>query len=76
MNVGALIVLAKLFQDAVGVSIIGPPAPPPQEIEPTGPGGIPSYCIRSDGKLTFPCWQKYIVEGGSNSEWQDYLFGR
>jgi hypothetical protein len=32
MNVGALIVLAKLFQDAVGpVSPIGPPAP--KEIE-------------------------------------------
>jgi len=34
MNIGALIVLAKLFQDAVGeVSPIGPPAPP------TTPGG-------------------------------------
>jgi len=29
MNIGGLIVLAKLFQDAVGVSpsVIGPPAP-------------------------------------------------
>jgi len=77
MNIGALIVLAKLFQDAVGdVSLIGPPAPNGNGPEPTGPGGVPSYCVRSDGKLTFPCWQKYIEPGGSNSEWQDYLFGR
>ena len=27
MNIGAILVLAKLFQDAAGVSIIGPPAP-------------------------------------------------
>jgi len=32
MNIGALIVLVKLFQDAVGVSIIGPPAPNDKEI--------------------------------------------
>ena len=33
MNIGALIVLAKLFQDAVGpVSPIGPPAPNGEEI--------------------------------------------
>tara|TARA_Y100000310_G_scaffold207453_1_gene207979 strand:+ start:140 stop:337 length:198 start_codon:yes stop_codon:yes gene_type:complete len=44
MNIGAILVLAKLFQDAVGVSpsVIGPPAPndvPPSEIKPTcGPG--------------------------------------
>jgi len=74
MNIGALLVLWKLIKDAgVAVSPIGPPAPPP---EPTGPGGVPSYCVRPDGKLTFPCWQKYIETGGSNSEWQDYLFGR
>ena len=38
MNIGAILVLAKLFQDAVGVSIIGPPAPndvPPSEIKPS-----------------------------------------
>ena len=37
MNIGAILVLAKLFQDAAGVSIIGPPAPndvPPSEIKP------------------------------------------
>ena len=35
MNVGALIVLAKLFQDAVGVSpsVIGPPAPNGEPVE-------------------------------------------
>ena len=42
MNLTALIPLLKLFTDAVGVSIIGPPAPdtPAQtEIKPTcGPG--------------------------------------
>jgi len=77
MNLGAVLVLLKLWKDAgVAVSPIGPPAPEPKGPEPTGPGGVPSYCVRPDGKLTFPCWQKYIEPGGSNSEWQDYLFGR
>jgi len=73
MNIGALIVLFKLLKDAGAVSplVIGPPAP-----EPKGPGGVPSYCIRADGKLTFPCWQKFIDPAGSNSDWQDYLKGR
>jgi len=72
MNLGPLIVLFKFLKDAGGLSptLVGPPAP-----EPKGPGGIPSYCVRADGKLTFPCWQKYIEPDGSNNEWQDYLTG-
>ena len=41
MNIGAILVLVKLFQDAVGpVSLVGPPAPNEYtEIKPTcGPG--------------------------------------
>ena len=52
MNIGALIVLAKLFQDAVGVSIIGPPAPndvAPSEIKPKcGPGKYAQFNTSTD----------------------------
>ena len=68
MNIGALIVLAKLFQDAVGVSIIGPPAPNDDKIH--------ELCYRPDSKLTFNCWQKYVQPGGSYLDWQDYITGR
>jgi hypothetical protein len=38
MNIGAMLVLVKLFQDAVGsVSPIGPPAPKDEEIPTTVP---------------------------------------
>ena len=46
MNIGAILVLAKLFQDAAGVSIIGPPAPngvPPSEIKPICAPGHYAY---------------------------------
>ena len=68
MNIGALIVLGKLLKDAgVAVSPIGPPAPD---------NNIPdNFCYRTDGKLTFVCWQKYIEPGGSSLDWQDYLSG-
>jgi hypothetical protein len=69
MNIGAILVLAKLFQDAVGVSpqVIGPPAPNDK---------IHELCYRPDGKLTFNCWQKYVEPGGSYLDWQDYITGR
>ena len=74
MNIGALIVLAKLLKDAgVAVSPIGPPAPP---TEPTGPGGVPSHCVRPDGKLTWGCYLKYIDSSGSLNDYEDYLKGR
>jgi hypothetical protein len=71
MNIGAMLVLVKLFQDAVGsVSPIGPPAPNDDKIH--------ELCYRPgpDRKLTFPCWQKYVEPGGSYLDWQDYLTGR
>jgi len=73
MNLGPLIVLFKFLKDAGGLSptLVGPPAP-----EPTGPGGIPSYCVRTDGKLTYPCWQQYIEPDGSYLDWTDYLSGK
>jgi len=46
MNIGAILVLAKLFTDAVGVSIIGPPAPndvAPSEIKPICAPGHYAY---------------------------------
>jgi len=49
MNIGALIVLAKLFQDAVGVSIIGPPAPKEQEI----PTNVPLKPICGPGLYAY-----------------------
>jgi len=49
MNIGALIVLAKLFQDAVGVSIIGPPAPNDKEI----PTNVPLKPICGPGRYAY-----------------------
>jgi len=73
MNISALIVLGKLLKDAGVVSplVIGPPAP-----EPTGPGAVPSSCIRPDGKLTWGCYLKYIDSSGSLNDYEDYLKGR
>jgi hypothetical protein len=68
MNIGAMLVLVKLYQDAVRPSSVGPPAPNDDKVH--------ELCYRPDGKLTFNCWQKYVEPGGSNSDWQDYLFGR
>ena len=54
MNIGAILVLAKLFQDAVGASplVIGPPAPndvAPSEIKPTcGPGKYAKFNYTTD----------------------------
>jgi len=69
MNIGGLIVLFKLLKDAgmVAPTLIGPPAPD---------NGIPSYCVRADGKLTFPCYLKYIDSSGSLNDYEDYLKGR
>jgi len=52
MNLGALIVLAKLFQDAVGVSIIGPPAPNDKEI-PTVVTAVPLKPICGPGHYAY-----------------------
>jgi len=73
MNIGGMIVLFKLLKDSGVVSplIIGPPEP-----EPKGPGGVPSYCVRVDGKLTFACYLKYIDSSGSLNDYEDYLKGR
>jgi len=69
MNIGAMIVLAKLLKDAgVAVSPIGPPAPDDDKIH--------KLCYRPDNKLTFNCWQKYVEPGGSYLDWQDYITGR
>lgn len=72
MNLGPLIVLFKFLKDAGGLSptLVGPPAP-----EPEGPGGIPSYCVRADGKLTLDCYLKYIDSSGSLTDYEDYLLG-
>ena len=52
MNIGPMLVLIKLFQDAKGVSIIGPPAPngeTPTEIKPTcGPGKYAKFNTSTD----------------------------
>jgi len=67
MNLGPLLVLAKLF-GGLGLTqtVIGPPDPNKPE----------SFCYRTDGKLTFPCWQKYVDPGGSRNDWEDYLKDR
>ena len=68
MNIGAILVLVKLFQDAVGpVSLVGPPAPNDDKIH--------ELCYRPDGKLTFNCWQKYVDPAGSYLDWHDYITG-
>jgi len=67
MNIGALIVLGKLLKDAgVAVSPIGPPAPDNGDI----PG---NFCYRTDGKLTWLCYQKYVDTAASYNDYQDYL---
>ena len=67
MNIGALIVLGKLFQDAVGASIIGPPDPN---------GDVPgNFCYRTDGKLTWACYRKFVDPAASYNDYQDYLTG-
>ena len=68
MNIGAMLVLVKLFQDAVGpVSPIGPPAPN---------GDIPdNFCYRTDGKLTWACYRKHVDPAASYNDYQDYLTG-
>ena len=68
MNLGPLIVLLKLYQDAMGpVSPIGPPAPNGDE--------IPSLCYTTKGKLTWLCYLKYVDPAASDSDYQDYLKG-
>jgi hypothetical protein len=64
-----LLPLLKLIFDSGAVS---PKAP--TDVTPSDK--IPASCIRVDGKLTFPCWQKYIDPAGSNTDWQDYLHDR
>jgi hypothetical protein len=66
MNIGAIIVLAKLFQDAVGVSpsVIGPPAPNGDEL-----------CYTKEGKFTWLCYLQYVDPAASYSDYQDYLKG-
>ena len=69
MNLTAIIPLLKLLKDAGEVSIIGPPAPDDN-------GTVPSSCVRSDGKLTWGCYLKYIDSSGSLNDYEDYLKGR
>jgi len=64
-----LIPLLKLIIDSGAVSPIAPTDVTPSD-------KIPPSCIRVDGKLTFPCWQKFIDPAGSDSDWQDYLYDR
>jgi len=68
MNIGGLIVLFKLLKDAgmVAPTLIGPPAPDNGDI----PG---NFCYRSDGKLTFACYRKFVDEAASGNDYQDYL---
>jgi hypothetical protein len=67
-----LIPLLKLIIDSGAVSPIAP-----TDVTAVTPGDkIPGSCVRADGKLTFPCWQKFIDPAGSNSDWQDYLHDR
>jgi len=68
MNIGAILVLAKLFQDAVGVSIIGPPAP-------NGDKKNGALCYRPDGKLTWLCYLEHVDPAASYTDYQDYLTG-
>ena len=51
MNIGSLLVLAKLFTDAVGpVSLVGPPAPKePEEI----PTNVPLKPICGSGRYAY-----------------------
>jgi len=67
MNIGSLIVLAKLFTDATGAISVGPPAPNGDE--------IPSLCYTTKGKLTWLCYLKYVDPAASYSDYQDYLKG-
>jgi len=71
MNIGAILVLAKLFQDAFGpVSLVGPPGP-------DAPNGdeIPSSCYMTNGKLSWLCYLKYVDPAASPSDYEDYLKG-
>jgi len=66
MNLGAILVLAKLFQDAVGpVSLVGPPAP----------NGDDSLCYNKEGKFTWLCYLQYVDPAASYTDYQDYLKG-
>jgi hypothetical protein len=66
MNLGSLIVLAKLFTDAVGpVSLVGPPAPKePKEI----PTNVPLKPICGPGryaqKLPSGLWSCLVIPKG------------
>jgi len=51
MNIGAMLVLVKLFQDAVGVSIIGPPAP--KDVVPTTVTNVPGKPICGLGHYAY-----------------------
>ena len=67
MNIGPMLVLIKLFQDAKGVSIIGPPAPKDDE--------IPRLCYNTKGKFTWLCYLKYVDPAASYNDYRDYLKG-
>jgi hypothetical protein len=61
MNIGAILVLAKLFQDAVGVSpsVIGPPAPKDEVIPTNVPGkpicGLGRYAYQNPSTGLWSC---------------------
>ena len=67
MNIGAMLVLIKLFQDAGPSGPVGPPAPN---------ADIPdSFCYTLDGKLTWACYRKFVDPAASYNDYQDYLTG-
>ena len=76
MNFGSFLVLLKLAMDSgftVSPKTNGPTTPtvgPP----PNG-NGIESSCYRTDGKLTFACYRKYVDPAASGNDYQDYLTG-
>ena len=73
MNLGSLLVLTKLFTDALGpVSLVGPPAPNGQILELQEEAAA---CYTPKGKLTWLCYLKYVDPAASYTDYQDYLKG-
>ena len=66
MNIGALLVLSKLYESLGPVSPIGPPEPPKNECD-------KSYHRRADGKYTFAGYKKCVDPAASGTDYQDYL---
>ena len=72
MNVGAALVLLKLAMDS-GFTVSPKTEPTTPTVGPP-PNDVPSnFCYRTDGKLTWACYRKFIDPAASYNDYQDYL---